>query len=305
MRIVAALGGNALLERGEKPDAEIQQHHVLRAVEALAPLCQDHDLVITHGNGPQVGLLALESDADRALSHSYPLDVIGAQTQGMIGYWLLQALENAVPDQRFASLVCQTVVGSDDPAIEHPSKFVGQVYTKERAEQLQLQRHWQVRRDGRSWRRVVPSPLPKEIVELPVIEALVAAGVTVICVGGGGIPVVRDKSGHLHGIEAVIDKDRTAALLAEALQADALLLLTDVSAVTVGFGTAAARELHHASVVELRALDLPDGSMGPKVAAACAFVEATGRFAAIGRIEDAAALLLGSSGTTIGLPPSP
>jgi carbamate kinase len=304
VRIVVALGGNALLERGEKPDAEIQQHHVLRAVVALAPLCRDHDLVITHGNGPQVGVLALESDTDRALSHAYPLDVIGAQTQGMIGYWLLQAFENAVPGRRFASLVCQTVVASDDSALRSPSKFVGQVYTKERAEQLAVEQGWQVRQDGPSWRRVVPSPLPKEIVELPVIDGLVSLGVTVICAGGGGIPVLRNEDGLLYGIEAVIDKDRTAALLAEALHADALLLLTDVRAVEVNFGTPAAREIRQSSTAELRALHLPDGSMGPKVAAACDFFEATGRFAAIGRLQDAEALLAGSSGTSIGALPS-
>lgn len=299
MRVVAALGGNALLERGETPDAMIQQHHILRAVEALAPVCRAHDVVITHGNGPQVGLLALESDADPALTRAYPLDVLGAQTQGMIGYWLAQALGNAVANRTFAALICQTIVGADDPALAHPSKFVGQVYEEQQAKRLANERDWEVRRDGTSWRRVVPSPRPRELVELPVITNLLNAGVGVVCCGGGGIPVVRNDDGHLQGIEAVIDKDRTAALLAEMLGADALLLLTDVSAVEVDFGSPSARELRSTSVDELRQLEFPAGSMGPKVEAACDFVQATGHDAAIGRLEDAEALLLGTKGTII------
>ena len=299
MRVVAALGGNALLERGETPDAAIQQHHILRAVEALAPLCRAHDLIVTHGNGPQVGLLALESDADLALTRAYPLDVLGAQTQGMIGYWLAQALQNAVPSRTFAALVCQTVVSADDPAFAHPSKFVGQVYRKAQAEQLAHERDWEIRRDGSAWRRVVPSPMPKELVELSVIEHLLADGISVVCAGGGGIPVVKDTSGQLHGIEAVIDKDRTAALLAELLGADALLLLTDVAAVEDGYGTTSAHPIRHTSVEDLQRLELPAGSMGPKVEAACAFAQATGRIAAIGRLEDAEALLVGKAGTVV------
>lgn len=299
MRIVAALGGNALLERGEAPDAEIQEHHILRAAESLAPLSRFHDLVITHGNGPQVGLLALESESDPALTRAYPLDALGAQTQGMIGYWLAQAMSNAVRSRGFAAIVCRTIVDPDDPAFSRPSKFVGQVYSKARAEQLARERNWEVRRDGSAWRRVVPSPLPQEIIELSVVERLLDDGTGVICAGGGGIPVVRDAGGSLHGIEAVIDKDRTAALLAGLLRADALLLLTDVSAVEIGYGTSKARAIHHTSVAELRRHPFPDGSMGPKVEAACNFVESTGRMAAIGLLEDAEKLLLGSSGTVI------
>ena len=299
MRVVAALGGNALLERGEAPDATIQQHHILRAVEALAPLCRDHDVVITHGNGPQIGLLALESDADPALSRAYPLDALGAQTQGMIGYWLVQALQNAVPTETFAALVGQTVISVDDPAFAHPSKFVGQVYERAEAERLANERNWEVRQDGTAWRRVVPSPLPREIVELSTIRKLLDSGVGVICCGGGGIPVHRDAGGRLQGIEAVIDKDRTAALLGEQLRADMLLLLTDVAAVEADYGTARARAIHDTSPAELRRLNLPAGSMGPKVEAACSFVDATGRQAAIGQLEDAAALLGGLKGTII------
>jgi carbamate kinase len=299
LRIVAALGGNALLERGETPNSEIQQHHVLRAIAALAPICGENDVIITHGNGPQVGVLALESDADPALSSPFPLDVLGAQTQGMIGYWIVQALQNAVPGRTFAALVCQTVVDADDPAFAAPSKFVGQVYSQAEAESLAHERGWQVRRDGTSWRRVVPSPLPLELVELSVIERLVDDGIGVICAGGGGIPVVRNEEGQLRGIEAVVDKDRTAALLAKLLGADALLLLTDVAAVEVGYGTPAARPIRYVSTEEIRRLDLPDGSMGPKVSAACDFVEATGKVAAIGRLDDAEALLNGKVGTIL------
>jgi len=299
VRIVAALGGNALLERGESPDAEIQEHHILRAVDALAPLCREHDVVVTHGNGPQVGLLALESDADPALTRGYPLDVLGAQTQGMIGYWLAQALRNAIPARAFGALVCQTVVDRTDPAFAAPSKFVGQVYTKQRADQLAAERSWVIRADGPGWRRVVASPHPHELVELAVIERLISGGTGVVCCGGGGIPVVRDDDGTLHGVEAVIDKDRTAALLAERLAADLLLVLTDVAAVQVRFGTPTARPLGHVSVETLRAQSFPDGSMGPKVEAVCAFVEATGRRAAIGRLEDAERIVEGTAGTVV------
>jgi carbamate kinase len=303
MRIVVALGGNALLERGETPDAEIQQHHVASAAEALAPLCRQHELVITHGNGPQVGVLAVESESDPALSHGYPLDSIGAQTQGLIGYWLAQSLDNAVPGRVFASLICQTIVRADDPAMAHPTKFVGQVYSEGKARRLADERGWAVRPDGKSWRRVVPSPLPTQIVELPVIEQLLAAGVSVICSGGGGIPVVRDPDGRLRGVEAVIDKDRSAALLAEAVRADALLILTDVAAVEVGYGTPDARPLHATTADELRSLGLPAGSMGPKADAVCSFVEATGHFAGIGRLDDAEALLARQAGTYLGALP--
>jgi carbamate kinase len=299
VRIVAALGGNALLERGETPDADIEQGHILRAASALAPLFRGHDVVVTHGNGPQIGLLALESDADSALTRGYPLDSLGAQTQGMIGYWLAQAIGNAVPERSFAALVCQTLVSIDDPALALPTKFVGQVYARSRAEELARERGWVVHPDGDRWRRVVPSPRPREIVELPVIKHLLDVGTAVICAGGGGIPVVRDDSGQLRGIEAVIDKDRTAALLAECLSADALLLLTDVTAVEIAYGTPEARQLRETTVAELRNLEFPAGSMGPKVEAACDFVEATGHVASIGRLEDAEALLGGEAGTVI------
>lgn len=299
MRIVAALGGNALLERGETPIAEIQEKHVLTAVEALAPIARDHDLVITHGNGPQVGLLALESASDPDLPHPYPFDVLGAQTQGMIGYFLLQALENALPGQVVASLICQTLVSSDDPAFQHPTKFVGPIYTEADGHRLARLRGWQVRRDGNSWRRVVASPEPVELVEMSTIRMLLGDGTVIICAGGGGIPVCRTADGLLRGVEAVVDKDLTAALLARELSADVLLFLTDVPEVESNFGTSSAQVIKSISPAALRELPFPAGSMGPKVEAACRFVEATGHRAVIGRLEDAVEMLQGSRGTNV------
>ena len=299
MRVVVALGGNALLERGEAPIAELQQKHVIAAVEALAPLAVAHDVVITHGNGPQVGLLALESARDRDLPHPYPFDSLVAETQGMIGYLLLQALENALPGQQVVSLITQTLVTPDDPAFENPTKFVGPVYDEAEAHNLAKRWGWQVRPDGRSWRRVVPSPEPKEIIELATIKVLLADGAIVICAGGGGVPVRRTPDGLLHGVEAVLDKDSTTALLAADVGADAMLLLTDVAAVQLDYGTPQARSIGRISLQELEQLQFPSGSMGPKVAAACRFVRGSHRVAAIGRLEDAVELLAGKVGTTV------
>jgi carbamate kinase len=299
MRVVAALGGNALLERGEKPDADIQEHHVQQAAEALAPLARAQDLVVTHGNGPQVGMLALESASDPALTRPYSLDVLGAQTQGMIGYWLARALGGAAPGRPAGCLVSQTKVDPDDSAFANPTKFVGPVYQEKEALDLAAERGWVVRRDGAAWRRVVPSPEPLELVELPLIRVLLDSGALVVCAGGGGIPVVADASDGLRGVEAVVDKDLTSALLATAVDADALLLLTDVDAVIDGFGTPQARPIRHATPSELRARSFPAGSMGPKVEAACRFVEATGRMAAIGRLDAATAMLRREAGTVI------
>ncbi len=299
MRVVAALGGNALLERGEKPDEDIQEHHVKQAAGALAPLARAHDLIVTHGNGPQVGMLALESASDPALTRPYSLDVLGAQTQGMIGYWLVRALHGAAPGKTAGCLIGQTRVDADDPAFASPTKFVGPVYKESQAQDLAAGRGWVVRPDGAAWRRVVPSPEPLELVELPLIRALLQAGALVVCAGGGGIPVVADASGALRGVEAVVDKDLTAALLARAVDADALLLLTDVDAVIDGFGTPDARPIRHATPRQLRARSFPAGSMGPKVEAACRFVEATGGRAAIGRLDAAPALLDGTAGTIV------
>ena len=299
MRVVAALGGNALLRRGDVPGAEIQEQHTVGAVAALASIAREHDLVVTHGNGPQVGMLAVESASDTALPHPFPLDVLVAQTQGMIGYFLLQALENALPGRQIASLICQTLVRADDPALANPTKFVGREYDEEEARRLSAERGWQVRPDGTSWRRVVGSPEPQEIVELPTVMSLLAGGAVVVCSGGGGVPVCRDSKAQLRGLEAVVDKDLTSALLAQRISADALLLLTDVPAVEIGFGSDHARPIGRTSVTELRAQTLPAGSMGPKVDAACRFVANTGKPAMIGLLDRASQLLAGSEGTII------
>jgi len=299
VRVVAALGGNALLERGEHPDSAVQESHVRQAVAALAPLAAEHQLVITHGNGPQVGMLALESERDSALRRPYPFDVLSAQTQGMIGYWLVRELRCALPGRRAGCLICQTVVDADDPAFAAPTKFVGPVYDEARARELAAARGWAIRQDGTAWRRVVASPEPRGLPELPLIEALVDGGAIVVCAGGGGIPVVAGPDGSLRGADAVVDKDLTAALLARLVGADALLLLTDVDAVIDGFGTPAAKPIGQATAAALRAGSFPAGSMGPKVEAACRFAEATGAMAAIGSLGSAAAMLAGRAGTII------
>jgi carbamate kinase len=296
--VVAALGGNALLERGERPDSDIQEGHVVKAAHALTPLARAHDLVITHGNGPQVGLLALESAGDPALTRPYPFDVLGAQTQGMIGYWLLQALGNALPDRHVACLISRTLVSTDDPAFRNPAKFVGPVYGESQGRRLAEAHGWDIRQDGQKWRRVVASPEPRELLELPSIRRLLDDGTIVVCAGGGGVPVARDEQG-LHGVEAVVDKDLTAALLATALGADALLLLTDIAAVQDEFGTLRATPLRRVTPAQLRARSFPAGSMGPKIEAVCRFVEATGKMAAIGQMADAGALLRREAGTTV------
>jgi carbamate kinase len=299
MRVVIALGGNALLERGQKPDANIQEAHVVSAVGALAPLARSNKVLIMHGNGPQVGVLALESARDPDLSHPYPFDVLVAQTQGMIGYWLVQALNRALPDHPACCLLCRTVVWADDPAFAKPTKFVGPVYDEARARQIAAARGWAVAQDGRAWRRVVPSPEPIQLVETEMIAQLADTGTIVVCAGGGGVPVVRERSGALRGVEAVVDKDLTASLLGRVLAADALVILTDVDAVQDGYGTPQARPIHQTTPRELRARSFPAGSMAPKIEAACRFVEETGGMAAIGRLDDAEALLEGKAGTII------
>ena len=299
MRIVAALGGNALLKRGQKPDADAQQANVRLAVDALAPLAADHELVVTHGNGPQVGVLALQSASDPRLTTPYPFDVLGAQTQGMIGYWLLQSMQNELPGRQVAAIINQTLVASNDPAFEDPKKFVGETYTRDEAEQMAAQRGWVVKQDGDGWRRVVGSPRPQRVVETRLIRLLLESGAVVVCAGGGGVPVVRDETGELRGVEAVVDKDLTSAVLAEALDADMLLVLTDVPGVMRNFGTPEAEPVHRETPSGMRALDFPAGSMGPKVDAVCRFVELTGGVAAIGRLEDAAQILTGEAGTIV------
>lgn len=299
MRLVVALGGNALLQRGQTPDAQPQEDNVRTAVRALAPLAGAHEVVVTHGNGPQIGLLAVESAADPSLTLPYPFDALGAQTQGMIGYWLLQALQNELPGREVAAIINQTLVDADDPAFADPTKFIGVTYAKAEAERLAEERGWTVKADGDRWRRVVGSPAPQEVVETKLIRLLLDTGAVVVCAGGGGVPVIRDEAGDLEGIEAVVDKDHTASVLARSLGADALLILTDVANVFRDFGTPDQEAIGQTTPAELRSHAFPAGSMGPKVEAACRFVEATGGIAGIGRLQDAAAILAGTAGTHI------
>lgn len=299
MRIVVALGGNALLQRGQRPDADVQESNIRRAVAALAPLAAEHELVVTHGNGPQVGVLAMQSASDPHLTTPYPFDVLGAQTQGMIGYWLLQAMQNHVSERQVAAIINQTLVELADPAFDNPTKFVGEVYDREEAERLAAERGWTVRQDGDGWRRVVGSPRPQRVIETPLIRMLLENAVVVVCAGGGGVPVVRDESGELRGVEAVVDKDLTSAVLAESLDADVLLVLTDVPAVMRDYGTAQQQPIRQATPASLRALDLPSGSMGPKVEAVSRFVELTGGMAAIGALGDVTEILAGRAGTVV------
>lgn len=293
-----ALGGNALLRRGEPPDSAVQIEHVAQAAPALAALATEHQVVLVHGNGPQVGMLALESAADRSLSTPYAFSDLVAETQGLIGYWLQQGLANAGLATPVVTLVTQTVVDGDDPAFDAPSKFVGQVYPEHEARELARAHGWHVAQDGAGWRRVVASPLPQRVVELPVAEVLVAQGVTVVLAGGAGVPVVEGPTG-LTGVDAVVDKDFTAALVAEQLGADVLVMLTDVEAVLSGYGTPEERPLHDVTPTDLAAEHFPAGSMGPKVAAACRFVERTGGRAAIGSLASATAVIAGTAGTQI------
>ncbi|CAD5378727.1 Carbamate kinase [Pseudomonas sp. OF001] len=299
MLIVAALGGNALLKRGEPLTARTQRANVRVAAQGLAAIVQaGHDLVITHGNGPQVGLLALQGAAYKP-DEAYPLDVLGAETEGMIGYVIEQELENALNhDRPVATLLTQVVVDQHDPAFDNPTKFIGPVYERAEAQSRAQAAGWHIAQDGDKWRRVVPSPRPLEIPDLQVIKLLLEQGVVVICAGGGGIPILRREDGSTIGIEAVIDKDAASALLARQLQADALLLLTDVDAIYRDFGKDSAAAISNLSVEEGCALDLPAGSMGPKLAAAADFAE-FGGFSGIGRLEDAVGILQGSAGTRI------
>lgn len=299
MLVVAALGGNALLKRGEPLTADAQRDNVKIAVEALADIVHaGHGLVITHGNGPQVGLLALQG-ASYKPDEAYPLDVLGAETEGMIGYMIEQEMENVLKhDRPVATLLTQVVVDANDPAFAKPTKFVGPVYERDEAERRAAGAGWSIAPDGEKWRRVVPSPKPLEIPDLRVLQLLLEQGVVVVCTGGGGIPVLRREDGSLMGVEAVIDKDAASALLARQLGADALLLLTDVDAVYQNFGTDQATRVPELTVFEARALNMPAGSMGPKLLAACDFAE-SGGLSGIGRLQDAVALLKGSAGTRV------
>ena len=299
MRIVVALGGNALLRRGEPADADTQRSNVAVAATAVAELVRSgHHVVVTHGNGPQVGLLAVQAAASRDVA-PYPLDVLGAETEGMIGYLIDQELANRLPRRHVATLLTQVVVDARDPAFARPTKPVGPVYEPAEGDVVAKERGWTIGPDGAGVRRVVASPIPQRIVELDTIRLLLGHGVVVVCVGGGGIPVIERADGALVGVEAVVDKDRAAALLAMDIDADLLLMLTDVDAVYEAWGTPFSAPIRRGGVDAFRRGDYDKGSMGPKVEAACSFVTATGHPAAIGRLVDAVDVVAGRAGTTI------
>lgn len=295
MRIVIALGGNALLQRGETPSAEAQRRNARAAARAIATVANEHEVVVTHGNGPQVGLLASQAESD---SIHWPLDVVGAESHGMIGYILAQELHNALDHDRIASLLTQTEVNPDDPAFGQPEKFIGPVWDESRARSLAAERGWDIARDGDGWRRVVASPEPQKILGVEAVRTLVEGGSVAICAGGGGVPVARDSAGDLYGIEAVVDKDLTAARLAVELGADWLLMLTDVDGVYWGWGEPDATRLKALLVSAVDPLSFPAGSMAPKMEAARRVAEQGAR-AGVGALGDAAAIIAGQAGTRV------
>ena len=306
MRVLVALGGNALLKRGEPMTADAQRANVRVAAQALAPVAGHHQLVLSHGNGPQVGLLALQSAAYEDVE-AYPLDVLGAETEGMIGYMVEQELGNVLPAEvPFATVLTMIEVDGGDPAFENPTKFVGPVYGAAEADALAAARGWVFKADGDYMRRVVPSPAPKRIFEIRPIRWLLEHGTVVICAGGGGIPTMwaPGKERTLTGVEAVIDKDLASELLAREIEADLFVMATDVDGVYAGWGTHEQRRLDEVTAEELRAMDFAAGSMGPKVDAAARFVEATGNRAAIGSLEDIEKIVDGAAGTSVVAAPS-
>lgn len=298
MRLVVAIGGNALLTRGEELSAENQRRNMGTAALALAEIMRDHEVILVHGNGPQVGLLALESAAFKD-APVYPLDVLGAESQGMIGYIIEQELRNVMPERRIVTLLTQTVVDASDPAFEHPTKPIGPIYSEAEARELAATRGWSIAPDGKNFRRVVPSPFPVDMLERQTIDDLVGAGVVVICAGGGGVPVTLGDDKKVSGIEAVIDKDLAASLLAHTLKADRLIILTDVDAVYRDWGKDTQQRIDKTDPASLRNMDFAKGSMGPKVDAVCRFVEATGNRASIGSLSQAADVVSGKAGTHI------
>jgi carbamate kinase len=306
VRIVVALGGNALLQRGQPLTAENQRANAQTACAALAPVAMEHELVIAHGNGPQVGLLALQGSAYTAVE-TYPLDILDAQTEGMIGYIIEQELGNLLPQERpLATLVTMIEVDGADPAFDNPTKPIGPVYDKAEADRLAAEKGWTFKPDGESFRRVVPSPAPKRIFEIGAIRLLLEQGAVVICAGGGGVPTRYTDEDvpagkRLVGVEAVIDKDLASALLAIDLEADVLAIVTDVDATYANWGTAEQKAIRRADPATLRAQGFAEGSMGPKVLAACEFVEKTGKRAVIGSMADTPSLLAGTAGTSVTL----
>lgn len=298
MRILLALGGNALLRRGEPASAPNQRRNIEAAATAIAAIAAEHELIVTHGNGPQVGLLALQSEALPDVP-PYPLDVLDAESEGMVGHMLELALRNRLPERDVVSVLTEVVVAADDPAFRRPTKPIGPVYGEEEAQRLRRERNWTLGRDGGGYRRLVPSPAPTAIAEIRSLRVLVDSGALVICGGGGGIPVAIDDSGALQGVEAVIDKDLTAALLARRLDAELLVMLTDVDAVHADWGGPQERPLAGVEPRQLREMDFAEGSMGPKVEAACRFADGAGHRAAIGALTDVARIVRGEAGTQV------
>lgn len=299
MRIVIGIGGNALIQRGQTPEILTQRANIKKSCKAISALAQYHEIILTHGNGPQIGLLSLQSEAYKAVS-PYPFDILNAESQGMIGYLLAQELMNQIPHKKIVVFLTQIEVAMDDPAFITPTKFIGQVYTQEQIEELRSQHTWQFAKDGDFFRRVVPSPLPKNIVEIESIRSLLNNDRIIICVGGGGIPIVHDSiTKQYSGVEAVIDKDFSTALLAEQLQADRLLLLTDVSNVMLDWGKSSAFPLQRTHASYLEKIAFASGSMGPKVTAACRFVNNSQRIAHIGLLSEAEKIIQQLAGTTI------
>lgn len=297
MRIVVALGGNALLRRGQPMTAKNQRENIRIAAQALAPIAADNQLVISHGNGPQVGLLALQSAAYEEVE-AYPLDVLGAQTEGMIGYMIEQELGNLLPiEYPFATILTMVEVDPEDPAFDEPTKPIGPVYSEAEAKRLEAEKGWLMRPDGEQWRRVVPSPEPHRIFEMRPIHWLLEKGTIVICAGGGGIPTIYNEEGNLEGVEVVIDKDRASALLAFELEADLLIMATDTDGVYLDWGAEDARRIERTTPDEIEKYEFAAGSMGPKVEAAADFVSRTGQRAVIGALADIPAMVEGTAGT--------
>jgi carbamate kinase len=289
------------LRRSDPMTTEVQRRNIRTAAEAIAPLAAEHSIVVVHGNGPQVGLLALQTDAYQG-AEPYPLDVLDAGTQGMIGYLIQQELRSVMAQgSQVATLLTMIAVDPADPAFANPTKFVGPVYAQEAAHALAAEKGWTFRQDGDAWRRVVPSPRPQRILEIQPITWLLRQGAVVICAGGGGIPTTYPSSGsgEVVGVEAVIDKDFASELLAEDVGADLFVMATDVDGVYVGWGTPEQKRLDEVTPDELAGRKFPAGSMGPKVEAAVRFTQKTGNRAAIGSLDDTTGIVAGKAGTNV------
>ncbi|WP_086775583.1 carbamate kinase [Vibrio coralliirubri] len=295
--VVVALGGNALLRRGEPLEADVQRRNIETAVKTISEIAKVYNVVLVHGNGPQVGLLALQGLEYKKVN-PYPLDVLGSETQGMIGYMLMQEFKNYLPNRNISCMLTQMTVDPNDPAFADPTKPIGPIYEEAEARELAEKFHWIVKPDGQHFRRVVPSPRPTGIVEHEAITQLIDAGHLVICTGGGGIPVKKE-NGKLVGVEAVIDKDMSAAFLAKQLDADALLILTDADAVYLDWDKPTQHALRSTTPSELAQFEFDAGSMGPKIEASCEFIQQGGKVVGIGALEDGLQILQGLAGTNI------